>query len=483
MTKFRFLTWGKQRINGRNNQGKITIRHRGSGHKRLYRHVSSIVTPGIWEIKEIHRDPNRTSFISLVSCKQLFEDGKLKPVTNSMLKYKLTAHGNKVGDLLVEFQTLEQIAIYAPLISQEISLIGSTVPIRSIPTGTKIFNVGSKISEHGKYFKAAGSFGTLAKVDGLLKDFPTNKKDNQKLIAMKKLISAQETLQSNNQLNFANDIFTKSKILMDKKIGNLVSIINRSSIPNIKNNITKVAPVKISSETYMNTNVLSLISQIKTNVNNSLIGKIQRKKVLNMIPVTPIIKEDLYGLKKTLITSNDSVKTLKAKTITPIANTIHKNLIGLNETLKPSTYNSNITSSNWSKVYAYLTMNENISTFEENVTYYSYVKLKHLGTTWRVRVKRHQLEKRTRTLRINSLALATIGQASNLNHKHEILGSAGASRHRGIRPHVKGEAMNVVDHPNGGRTRGGKQSRTPWGKIQRGKITARKSSARWIKLI
>ncbi len=61
---------------------------------------------------------------------------------------------------------------------------------------------------------------------------------------------------------------------------------------------------------------------------------------------------------------------------------------------------------------------------------------------------------------------ATIGEVSNSEHSLRSLGKAGANRHRGIRPTVRGVAMNPVDHPHGGgegRTSGGRHPVTPWG--------------------
>jgi len=53
-----------------------------------------------------------------------------------------------------------------------------------------------------------------------------------------------------------------------------------------------------------------------------------------------------------------------------------------------------------------------------------------------------------------------LGKNSNpLNNKNKLY-KAGQSRNRGIRPHVRGEAMNAIDHPHGGRTRGGRLPKT-----------------------
>lgn len=66
---------------------------------------------------------------------------------------------------------------------------------------------------------------------------------------------------------------------------------------------------------------------------------------------------------------------------------------------------------------------------------------------------------------ISKYCLATLGRASNLLHFLKNYGKAGVIRYHNIRPSVRGETMNPVDHPNGGRTRGGKPRKNPWGKI------------------
>ncbi|MDG1437001.1 MAG: 50S ribosomal protein L2 [Rickettsiaceae bacterium] len=70
--------------------------------------------------------------------------------------------------------------------------------------------------------------------------------------------------------------------------------------------------------------------------------------------------------------------------------------------------------------------------------------------------------------------MATIGTLSNPDRKNTIIGKAGRSRWLGRRPHVRGVAMNPVDHPHGGgegKTSGGRHPVTPWGKPTKGKKT------------
>ena len=65
---------------------------------------------------------------------------------------------------------------------------------------------------------------------------------------------------------------------------------------------------------------------------------------------------------------------------------------------------------------------------------------------------------------VHGNCLATIGEVGNAEHELKSAGKAGASRWAGRRPKVRGEVMNPVDHPHGGRTRGGRNVVSPWGK-------------------
>jgi large subunit ribosomal protein L2 len=72
---------------------------------------------------------------------------------------------------------------------------------------------------------------------------------------------------------------------------------------------------------------------------------------------------------------------------------------------------------------------------------------------------------------INLSCTATIGQVGNIDHENVDWGKAGRSRWRGVRPTVRGTAMNPVDHPLGGgegRTKGGRHPCSPWGQLAKG---------------
>ncbi|MBE40885.1 MAG: 50S ribosomal protein L2 [Acidobacteria bacterium] len=86
--------------------------------------------------------------------------------------------------------------------------------------------------------------------------------------------------------------------------------------------------------------------------------------------------------------------------------------------------------------------------------------------------------------RINIECFATVGQVGNLDHENVSIGKAGRNRWKGKRPHVRGSAMNPVDHPLGGgegKTAGGRHPVSPWGMPTKGYRTRnRKMTDRFI---
>jgi large subunit ribosomal protein L2 len=75
---------------------------------------------------------------------------------------------------------------------------------------------------------------------------------------------------------------------------------------------------------------------------------------------------------------------------------------------------------------------------------------------------------------VHLTCMATIGQVGNIDHENVTIGKAGKPRWLGIRPTVRGMAMNPVDHPLGGgegRTKGGRHPCSPWGQLSKGKKT------------
>ena len=129
------LTHGFRRKMGRNHHGKITTRHKGGGHKRLFREIdfkyNKINVP--YTIKTVEYDPNRSGFIGLAQ----YKDGEKR--------YVLLPKGVGVGSVCITSPTAEQ----KP---------GNRLPLRNITIGTFVYNVEVKPEGGAKLARSAGNF-------------------------------------------------------------------------------------------------------------------------------------------------------------------------------------------------------------------------------------------------------------------------------------------------------------------------------------
>lgn len=141
------LTRLVHRAKGRNNRGVITCRHRGGGHKRLYRQIDFRRNKYDMsaEVQTIEYDPNRNSRIALVQ----YEDGEKR--------YILQPTGLKVGDKIIA-------SADAP------NAIGNSLPLASMPLGVQIHNIEMHPKKGGQLVRAAGGVAQLVAKEG---DFVT----------------------------------------------------------------------------------------------------------------------------------------------------------------------------------------------------------------------------------------------------------------------------------------------------------------------
>ncbi len=129
------LTHGFRRKMGRNNLGEITTRHKGGGHKRLYREIDfkydKLNVP--YTIKTVEYDPNRSGFIGLAQ----YKDGEKR--------YVLLPSAVRIGDVLVTSENAEQKA-------------GNRLQLKNINIGTFVYNVEVKPLGGAKLARSAGNF-------------------------------------------------------------------------------------------------------------------------------------------------------------------------------------------------------------------------------------------------------------------------------------------------------------------------------------
>jgi large subunit ribosomal protein L2 len=128
---------------GRNSQGKMTVRHQGSGHKRLYRIIDwkrdKFGVPG--KIATIEYDPNRSARIALLH----YVDGEKR--------YMLLPNGLGVGDTVTSGPDVEP-------------RVGNALPLSRIPLGTQIHNVEMRAGKGGQIVRSAGSSAQLLAKEG-----------------------------------------------------------------------------------------------------------------------------------------------------------------------------------------------------------------------------------------------------------------------------------------------------------------------------
>jgi len=132
------LTTTIKKTGGRNNLGRITTRHRGGGHKRLYRMIDfkrdKYDIPA--KVASIEYDPNRSARIALL----VYADGEKR--------YILAPSGLKVEDKVISSDTPE-------------IQVGNTLPLKNVPLGSEIHNIELKIGKGGQLARSAGSYAQL----------------------------------------------------------------------------------------------------------------------------------------------------------------------------------------------------------------------------------------------------------------------------------------------------------------------------------
>ncbi|MFH4415488.1 MAG: 50S ribosomal protein L2 [Neisseriaceae bacterium] len=135
----------KRKCSGRNNNGHITTRHRGGGHKRNYRIIDfkRNSKDGIRaKVERVEYDPNRSALIALLC----YSDGERS--------YILAPRGVKAGDILLSGAT-------API------KVGNNLPIQNIPVGTTIHCIELKPGKGGQLARSAGSSAVLLAKEGV----------------------------------------------------------------------------------------------------------------------------------------------------------------------------------------------------------------------------------------------------------------------------------------------------------------------------
>ena len=176
----RNLLLSLQRRAGRDSRGRITVRHKGGGVKRLYRIVDfgqeKMDMPA--KVLAIEYDPNRTSFICLLQY-----DNKEK-------RYQICPHGLKAGDSLICSEKAE-------------IKTGNRMKLKNIPVGSQVYNIEMEPGRGGKLVKGAGTSARVAAQEGKYTHLVFPSTETRKILA--------ECYASIGQVSFPEHKFIKVK--------------------------------------------------------------------------------------------------------------------------------------------------------------------------------------------------------------------------------------------------------------------------------
>ncbi|KAF2717546.1 ribosomal protein L2 [Polychaeton citri CBS 116435] len=158
---YRKLTFAKvgQAKGGRNNSGRVTMRHRGGGARRRIRTVDFKRTEGgVRLVDRIEYDPNRSAHLALI------RDPK-----SEKMSYIIAAEGMRAGDKVESFRSGIPSSLLASmggvldpgLLAAKTAFRGNCLPIRMVPVGTQVFNIGSRPERGAVFCRSAGTYAVI----------------------------------------------------------------------------------------------------------------------------------------------------------------------------------------------------------------------------------------------------------------------------------------------------------------------------------
>lgn len=168
----------KKRSSGRNNQGRVTTRHKGGGHKKFYRVIDfkrdKLEIPG--RVERIEYDPNRTAHIALV----LYKDGERR--------YVIAPKGVSAGTEILSSE-------HAPIRP------GNCLPIRSIPVGTLIHCIELKPGKGAQLARSGGASAQLVAKEGAYATIRLRSSEMRKVLAECKAVVGEVSNHEHNLIS------------------------------------------------------------------------------------------------------------------------------------------------------------------------------------------------------------------------------------------------------------------------------------------
>ncbi|KAI9782066.1 MAG: hypothetical protein M1816_002007 [Peltula sp. TS41687] len=146
-------------LGGRNHYGRVTVRHRGGGHKRRIRTVDfSRLTPGKHVVDRIEHDPGRSAHIALITHS-----------ATGRKSYIIAAEGMRAGDPVESYRAgipqelLESMGgvVDPGMLAARTASRGNCLPIHMVPVGSLVYNVGSRAERGAVFCRSAGTYATI----------------------------------------------------------------------------------------------------------------------------------------------------------------------------------------------------------------------------------------------------------------------------------------------------------------------------------
>jgi len=162
---------------GRNNSGRVTVRHRGGGHKRRIRTVDfDRMVPGKHTVERIEHDPGRSAHIAL-----------LNENATGTKSYIVAAEGMREGDVVQSYRAGIPKDLLASMggvvdpgvLAAKTAWRGNCLPLHMIPIGTMVFNLGSQRGKGAVFCRSAGTYATIISKD------ENDKKSGQKFVTVR----------------------------------------------------------------------------------------------------------------------------------------------------------------------------------------------------------------------------------------------------------------------------------------------------------
>lgn len=402
---------------GRNFTGRVVVRHRGGGHKRRIRTVDfKRLEPGQQIVERIEHDPNRSGHIALIKHK-----------VTGVRSYIIAVDGLRAGHTVESYMQgiPEELTasmgghIDHGILASITARQGNCLPLNLVPVGSVICNIGLRPGGRGQLCRGAGTYGVL-----ISKEVPLPDRFDE----IWQRVSDGEMLIKN-----------ADGVIMLPQLPETTRLINNDQ--EIKTRINEEVEMQKQAQN-------EAVQQQSPEQTSESSSSSQTAQVDQTQPdTTQLLQQENQSSTPSPNTSTPtSSPTPSTTSETAAAQSTIENTLTSTTTTTTSTKEP--------------TEKRELRDGESKVTIQDLREMRRRSQHVVIRLSSGEVRY------IHRNCCATIGKVSNPDFKYRQLGKAGRSRWLGIRPTVRGLAMNAKDHPHGGgrgKSKGNVHPKSPWG--------------------